>query len=360
MTRITRRTPGTKPKTTIVRGTPKVDVPVVPEDLTPKIEALDAEVGVLLDAVKDLAARPAVVKTETIREPEVRLVASPLAQDPRVPKLETDVQALDKRVKKIEVRRPETIVYGGGSTSSGGGTSVWGGITGTLSDQTDLQSALNGKESTGVAATLDTAHVAAGDPHPQYLTSAEGNAAYSSLAHTHPEADITGLVADLAGKAALVHTHAQADITNLVVDLAAKQIGIQLQDEGSNLGASGTVTNINFTGAGVTASRATNSVTVNIPSAAPASVSITEVEVDFGSSPVYDKIFTIVDVLVSSTSKILISESGKIATGRVAQGDSIFDTINVAALPGTGSLQALCRASPGPVVGRRLLQYMVA
>jgi hypothetical protein len=40
--------------------------------------------------------------------------------------------------------------------------------------------------------------------------------------HTHPQSDITGLVAALAGKAASSHTHAQADITNLVTDLAGK------------------------------------------------------------------------------------------------------------------------------------------
>lgn len=40
--------------------------------------------------------------------------------------------------------------------------------------------------------------------------------------HTHPEADVTGLVADLAGKAAVVHSHAEADVTGLVADLAAK------------------------------------------------------------------------------------------------------------------------------------------
>ncbi len=34
-------------------------------------------------------------------------------------------------------------------TSGGGGSSVWGSITGTLSDQTDLQSALNGKQASG-------------------------------------------------------------------------------------------------------------------------------------------------------------------------------------------------------------------
>jgi hypothetical protein len=45
---------------------------------------------------------------------------------------------------------------------------------------------------------------------------------FAPSAHTHPQADITNLTTDLAGKAALSHTHAQADITNLVTDLAAK------------------------------------------------------------------------------------------------------------------------------------------
>lgn len=51
-----------------------------------------------------------------------------------------------------------------------GGASAWGAITGTLSDQTDLQTALNAK---------------------------------AALVHTHAEADVTGLVADLALKAPL-------------------------------------------------------------------------------------------------------------------------------------------------------------
>lgn len=40
--------------------------------------------------------------------------------------------------------------------------------------------------------------------------------------HAHAEADITGLVSDLAGKAAASHGHAEADVTGLVADLAGK------------------------------------------------------------------------------------------------------------------------------------------
>jgi hypothetical protein len=43
------------------------------------------------------------------------------------------------------------VMFGGGGSSSGG-EAAWGGITGTLSDQTDLQSALDGKQSAGAYA----------------------------------------------------------------------------------------------------------------------------------------------------------------------------------------------------------------
>jgi hypothetical protein len=65
-------------------------------------------------------------------------------------------------------------------TVSGSGA-TWGSITGTLSSQTDLQSALNGK-----AASTHT-HV---------------KADVTDFAHTHPQSDITNLVTDLAGKQA--------------------------------------------------------------------------------------------------------------------------------------------------------------
>lgn len=96
-----------------------------------------------------------------------------------------------------------------GNSSSGGGT--WGSITGTLLDQTDLQTALNAL----VPATRTVA----------------GHALSSNV--TLAEADISSLVADLAAKVPTTTTvggHAlssnvtlvEADITNLSTDLAAK------------------------------------------------------------------------------------------------------------------------------------------
>jgi len=64
----------------------------------------------------------------------------------------------------------------------GGGTATWGGITGTLSDQTDLQTALDGKSNTG---------------------------------HTHIISEITNLQTALDGKSNTGHTHTLSEITDL-------------------------------------------------------------------------------------------------------------------------------------------------
>lgn len=57
----------------------------------------------------------------------------------------------------------------------------------------------------------------------------EGHVPYASLPelggggpHTHPQSDITGLVAALAAKAAASHTHLQSDVTGLVSALGGK------------------------------------------------------------------------------------------------------------------------------------------
>lgn len=150
-----------------------------------------------------------------------------------------------------------------------GAGAAWGGVTGTLSAQTDLQAALDAKAAgshthawtdvTGEPTTLagygitdgatDTelsaaiaAHEAAGNPHPGYLTPAEGDAAYDAIgaaaaaqaasqplssnlteyAAVNPTAAGLALLddADAAaqrttmGAAATSHTHAIADLTD--------------------------------------------------------------------------------------------------------------------------------------------------
>jgi hypothetical protein len=103
--------------------------------------------------------------------------------------------------------------------SSTGGVS-WGGITGTLSNQTDLQNALNAKQATLVSATN--------------IKTVNGNSLLGSgdinLSSSVAWGNVTGtlsaqtdLQTALNGKANTSHTHAQADVTNLVSDLANKQ-----------------------------------------------------------------------------------------------------------------------------------------
>lgn len=77
--------------------------------------------------------------------------------------------------------------YLGVASSSGGS---WGSITGTLSDQTDLQDALDDK---------------------------------ADLVHTHIISDVTGLQAVLDGKASSSHSHIIGDVTGLQAALDAKQ-----------------------------------------------------------------------------------------------------------------------------------------
>lgn len=79
---------------------------------------------------------------------------------------------------------------------------------------------------TSDATAAIAAHVAAGDPHPQYLTAAEGNAAYDAIGSA--DAKVSDAITDgvttvapsqnavfdaLAGKAASSHTHALSDLT---------------------------------------------------------------------------------------------------------------------------------------------------
>ena len=97
-----------------------------------------------------------------------------------------------------------------GSISSG--SASWGTIGGTLSSQTDLTTALNGKAA--------SSHGHAQSDVTNLVTDLAGKAA---SVHTHAQSDVTGLVSALAGKASASHTHAQSDVTNLVSDLAAKQ-----------------------------------------------------------------------------------------------------------------------------------------
>lgn len=100
-------------------------------------------------------------------------------------------------------------------------------------DVTGLTAALTGKETAGAAAAAVAAHEAAGDPHPQYLTGPEGNAAYDPInaassamtAHTaagDPHPQYLTAAEGSAAYAALAHTHSIANVTGLQTALDGK------------------------------------------------------------------------------------------------------------------------------------------
>lgn len=87
------------------------------------------------------------------------------------------------------------------------------------------------------------------------------------------------------------------------------------------------------------------------------SLTVAETEIDFGTTPVRAKRFTITDAGVSGTSKILVNPSGNIATGR-GMDDWEWDTIQFAAKPNTGNFTLYAKASGG-IGGKRKIFYTV-
>jgi hypothetical protein len=66
----------------------------------------------------------------------------------------------------------------------------------------------------------------------------------ASTVHTHTTAQVTGLDTALSGKAATVHTHAQSDVTNLVTDLADRVRGTVRLSVGTTAPSSPSVNDI--------------------------------------------------------------------------------------------------------------------
>jgi hypothetical protein len=116
-----------------------------------------------------------------------------------------------------------------------------------------LETAIEGKETSGAAAAAVAAHVTAADPHPGYLTAAEGNAAYAAsgapaaavaaheaAADPHPgyltQAEGDGRYAPLGsagGLAAYVHTQSTPATTWTINHNLGFRPSVELLDSGS-------------------------------------------------------------------------------------------------------------------------------
>lgn len=92
--------------------------------------------------------------------------------------------------------------------------------------------------------------------------------------------------------------------------------------------------------------------------AAGAGLTWTEADVDFGTDPAYDASFIIIDAAITAAKKVIVLPSGKAADGRTAD-DWQWDGAAFAANPGTGSATVYATFSPGPIVGKRKIQYSV-
>jgi hypothetical protein len=88
------------------------------------------------------------------------------------------------------------------------------------------------------------------------------------------------------------------------------------------------------------------------------SFSSTQIEIDFGTIPTRSKTFTVIDVSVSSTSKLFPTQAGNAATGRHAD-ENEMDPIIFSGIPGTGQFTLIASALNGPVVGKYKVNYAV-
>ncbi len=216
------------------------------------VEAPSVDLSSVESRLGSLEARPAeVVRTETVREVrvEVEKPGSPL------PPREKDWESKNG---EIRFKHPDGswgpwVKLGGGG--GGGGSS---GTPGIETDPVFTASPAAGiaaldishwntaygwdnhatagyltSESDPVALAALAAHVAAPDPHPQYLTPAEGDAAYSLLGHTHVAADITDfdtaadarVTAGIATHVGLADPHTQYALESATVGSVTGTVG---------------------------------------------------------------------------------------------------------------------------------------
>lgn len=115
-------------------------------------------------------------------------------------------------------------------------------------------------------------------------------------------------------------------------------------------------TTVDFVGAGVSCVDLAGETSCTIAGAAGAAW--IETEVDFGTTPVSSKRFTVTDAAVTGSSKVIVTQSNSVATGRVGN-DAEWDSVIYAALAGSGSF-TLTGFATGPIKGSRKIFYTVA
>lgn len=126
----------------------------------------------------------------------------------------------------------------------------------------------------------------------------------------------SGNASDLSGTKTATFISDFATAADARIAAANKQGNIQFQDEAVNAGAAGGITTVNFTGAGVAAVAAGNTLTVSVSGGGGGGgVTLYVVEVDFGTTPDQAKIFQVTVPGVSVGQKIIATPSLDMPTG---------------------------------------------
>src|ERR1035437_5773773 len=95
---------------------------------------------------------------------------------------------------KLKLTGNNLTIYSITGTSNAGGTACWGGITGTLSSQTDLQAALNSKLASGATAICATNSINStklNNHNDTYFLSTGSTIAYATTAGAAPASDVS-------------------------------------------------------------------------------------------------------------------------------------------------------------------------
>lgn len=85
-------------------------------------------------------------------------------------------------------------------------------------------------------------------------------------------------------------------------------------------------------------------------------LTVSEVEIDFGATPVFNKVFTVTDSGVIASSKIIATQSGDAATDRDAD-ENEMDFLILNCSPSSGQFTLNAIAIPGPVSGKYKINY---
>lgn len=92
---------------------------------------------------------------------------------------------------------------------------------------------------------------------------------------------------------------------------------------------------------------------------ASGSTSVTQVEVDFGASPLTEKLVTVTDAGITGTSKIMATLARATSTGKTFVDETDMDEIMISCSPNTGSMDCLVRSQKGQFMGTLKINYQV-